>query len=294
MKKVLITGAGSYIGTSFDAWNEEHGPLFTIDTLDMKTDAWRDYDFHGYDAVFHVAGIAHADVGNATEEQKALYYKVNTDLTIACAEKAKADGVGQFLFMSSMIVYGDSGRLGEPRKITADTDPAPANFYGDSKLKAEEGIRKLADDNFKVVILRPPMIYGKGSKGNYPILAKMARKLPLFPQIQNERSMLYVGNLCKFVSLMILNKEQGIFFPQNAEYVQTSHLVQMIATAHHKKIHLTKLFNPAVILLSKIGGKFGRLADKAFGNMSYDMQMSVYPQEYRVYSLEESIQRTEQ
>ena len=114
MKKVLITGAGSYIGTSFDAWNEEHGPLFTIDTLDMKTDAWRDYDFHGYDAVFHVAGIAHADVGNATEEQKALYYKVNTDLTIACAEKAKADGVGQFLLMSSMIVYGDSGRLGEP------------------------------------------------------------------------------------------------------------------------------------------------------------------------------------
>ena len=57
---------------------------------------------------------------------------------------------------------------------------------------------------------------------------------------------------------------------------------------------MTKQFNPAVILLSKIGGKFGRLADKAFGNMSYDMQMSVYPQEYRVYTLEESIQRTEQ
>ena len=197
-----------------------------------------------------------------------LYYKVNTDLTIACAEKAKADGVGQFLFMSSMIVYGDSGRLGDPRKITADTDPAPANFYGDSKFKAEEGIRKLADDNFKVVILRPPMIYGKGSKGNYPILVKMARKLPLFPQIQNERSMLYVGNLCKLISLMILNEEQGIFFPQNAEYVRTSQMVQQIAEAHQKKIHLTKVFNPGVILLSRLGGKFGRLADKAFGNMS--------------------------
>ena len=202
--------------------------------------------------------------------------------------------MGQFIFMSSMIVYGASGKLGKSRRITADTQPDPENFYGDSKLKAEEGIRALNNETFKVVVLRPPMIYGKGSKGNYPLLAKMAAKLPIFPNIQNERSMLYVGNLCKFVSLLLQNEEQGIFFPQNAEYVQTSHLVQMIATAHHKKIHLTKLFNPAVILLSKIGGKFGRLADKAFGNMSYDMQMSVYPQEYRVYSLEESIQRTEQ
>lgn len=294
MKRVLITGANSYIGTSFEQWNNEHGQMLSIDTLDMKSDAWQEYDFRGYDAVFHVAGIAHADVGNATEEQKALYYKVNTDLTIACAKKAKADGVGQFIFMSSMIVYGASGKLGKSRRIAADTQPDPENFYGDSKLKAEEGIRVLNDETFKVVILRPPMIYGKGSKGNYPLLAKMAVKLPAFPDIQNERSMLYVGNLCKFVSLLLQNEEQGTFFPQNAEYVQTCHMVQMIAMAHHKKIHLTKLFNPAVILLSKTGGKFGRLADKAFGNMSYDMQMSVYPQEYRVYSLEESIQRTEQ
>lgn len=294
MKRVLITGANSYIGTSFEEWNNEHGQMLSIDTLDMRSDAWKEYDFRGYDAVFHVAGIAHADVGNATEEQKALYYRVNTDLTIACAKKAKADGVGQFIFMSSMIVYGASGKLGKSRRITAETQPDPENFYGDSKLKAEEGIRVLNDETFKVVILRPPMIYGKGSKGNYPLLAKMAAKLPVFPNIQNERSMLYVGNLCKFVSLLLRNEEQGTFFPQNAEYVQTSRMVQMIATAHHKKIHLTKLFNPAVILLSKIGGKFGRLADKAFGNMSYDMQMSVYPQEYRVYSLEESIQRTEQ
>ena len=294
MKKVLVTGENSYIGTSFERWNIEHGQMFDVNTIDMRSNTWQEYDFHGYDVVFHVAGIAHADVGKATEEQKALYYRVNTDLTIDCAKKAKAEGVSQFIFMSSMIVYGSSGKLGKIRRIAVDTKPDPENFYGDSKLKAEEGIRRLNDETFKVVVLRPPMIYGKSSKGNYPILAKMAVNLPFFPDIQNERSMLYVGNLCKFISLLILNEEKGTFFPQNAEYVQTSHMVQMIATAHHKKIHLTKLFNPIVIFLSKIGGKGGKLVDKAFGNMSYDMQMSAYPQDYRVYTMEESIQRTEQ
>ena len=162
MKKILITGANSYIGTSFEKWNIENKQSYTVDTLDMKSDVWQNYDFRGYDVVFHVAGIAHADVGNATEELKALYYKVNTDLTTACVKKAKADGVGQFIFMSSMIVYGASGKLGKSRRITADSQPDPENFYGDSKLKAEEGIQVLTDEPFTVLILRPPMIYGEG------------------------------------------------------------------------------------------------------------------------------------
>ena len=300
MKKVLITGANSYIGTSFENWLKDQDSTIVTKTVDMIGEAWKTKDFHGYDAIFHVAGIAHADVGKVTEEQKALYYKVNADLTIECAQKAKAEGIKQFVFMSSIIVYGESAGIGKNRIITKDTPPAPANFYGDSKVKAEEGLQKLADDNFKVVILRPPMIYGKGSKGNYPLLSKFARKLPVFPDVKNSRSMLYIGNLCMFVSLMIKNEEQGIFFPQNAEYVRTSDMVQEIAKVHQKKILLVKVFNPVLQLLGKTGGnsngksgKLGGMINKAFGNMVYEKAMSEYREEYRIYDMQESVRLTE-
>lgn len=293
MKKVLITGANSYIGTSFENWIKENNIEITTDTLDMIGDGWREFDFSGYDAVFHVAGIAHADVGKVSEEQKAMYYKVNADLTAECAAKAKEQGVKQFVFMSSIIVYGESAGIGKVRVITKDTPLTPANFYGDSKVKAEEALQPLMDESFKVVILRPPMIYGKGSKGNYPLLAKMAKKLPFFPNVDNQRSMLYVGNLCKFISLMIENEENGIFFPQNAEYVRTSDMVQAIAKAHGKKIRLVKIFNPLLRFLGKLGGKPGGMVNKAFGNMVYEQEMSKYREEYRVADLQESVRLTE-
>ena len=293
MKKVLITGANSYIGMSFEKWIEENDASIETITQDMIGDEWKTIDFSKFDTIFHVAGIAHADVGKVTEEQKALYYKVNTDLTVECAKKAKNEGVRQFVFMSSIIVYGESAGIGKERVITKDTPLTPANFYGDSKVKAEEGLLELVDDHFKVVILRPPMIYGKGSKGNYPLLAKMARKLPFFPNVKNQRSMLYIGNLCKFISLMIENEENGIFYPQNREYVRTSQMVKEIAAVKNKKIRMTKIFNPALKLLGCIGGKLGGLVNKAFGNMVYEKDMSAYHMEYQIYDLSESIKLTE-
>lgn len=167
-KRVLITGAGSYIGESFRAYAAEHyADNFTIDSVGMIDPVWRDVDFSSYDVVYHVAGIAHADVGNVSDETKEKYYAVNTDLAIEVAKKAKKDGVKEFIFMSSMIVYGESAPYGVKKVIDERTVPIPANFYGDSKLQADVGIRELADNQFRVIVLRPPMIYGKGSKGNY-------------------------------------------------------------------------------------------------------------------------------
>ena len=191
--------------------------------------------------------------------------------------------------MSSAIVYGDSAPIGKPKRITRDTPVAPANFYGDSKVQAENGLLKLADESFHVVILRPPMIYGKGSKGNYPQLSKFAQKLPLFPYIKNERSMLYIGNLTEFVKLMIDNNESGFFYPQNAEYVVTSEMVNAIAQAHGKKIRLVKGTTVPLKAMSHVTG----LVNKAFGNLSYDMSMSEYKENYRKFSFEESIRQTE-
>ncbi|MCE5343273.1 MAG: NAD-dependent epimerase/dehydratase family protein [Eubacteriales bacterium] len=159
MKKILITGANSYIGSSFERYVKQWPNEYGVDVVDMMGGGWRKKDFGQYDAVFHVAGIAHSDIEGISEERKRVYYAVNTDLAIETGTKAKRDGVGQFVFMSSMVVFGDSAPIGKEKMITRETKPNPTNFYGDSKLKAEEGLLRLADERFKVVILRPPMIY---------------------------------------------------------------------------------------------------------------------------------------
>ncbi len=290
MKKVLITGADSYIGTSFETYIKSKYPAnYSIDSVDMKDESWQSKSFAGYDSVFHVAGIAHSDSGKISKDKEKLYYAVNTDLAVKTAQKAKADGVRQFIFMSSAIVYGDSAPIGREKLITKETPPSPANCYGDSKLKAEEGLRSLECEGFKAVILRCPMIYGKGSKGNYPTLSRLARKLPLFPYVKNQRSMLYIENLCEFVRLMIEDEQSGTFWPQNQVYSNTSELVKLIAAVHGKKLRLVKGFGWALKLMACFSG----MIRKAFGNLAYSKEISEYSKNYRVCDLAESIKRTE-
>ena len=292
--KVLITGASSYIGTSFEQYVAEHyGDTFFIDTVDMKGDAWKDWDFSQYDIVFHVAGIAHADVGRVTEETKAKYYTVNTKLAIEAAEKAKEEGAKQFIFMSSSIIYGDSAPYGTKKRITIDTEPKPANFYGDSKWQADKAIRRLADEDFTVAIVRPPMIYGENCKGNFPLLSKLAKNLPLFPDVQNERSMIYIENFCEFLSQVMIREEGGIFWPQNAEYTRTSEIVKMIGEVNGYPVKVSKKWNWIVRLAACFPRRVSRLTNKAFGNMSYEKSMSKYDFNYQIVDFKTSIKRTE-
>lgn len=284
MKKVLITGKNSYIGTSVEKWLMRDSDNYQVDTIDMKDGSWKEKDFSQYDVVFHVAGIAHV---SSDPSKKDLYYKVNRDLTIETAEKAKTEGVQQFIFMSSIIVYGDSSS--SKRVIDLNTVPTPSDFYGDSKLQAEEGIKQLESEDFRIVIVRPPMIYGKGSKGNYPKLSKLAQITPIFPDINNERSMLYIDNLCEFIKIMVDYEEAGLYFPQNKEYVSTSHLVKEISEKHSKRIWLTKIFNPIIRMIFKY-----EIVKKVFGNLVYEKSMTnYYKEDYRVRNFKESIILTE-
>lgn len=280
-KKVLITGAGSYIGQTFMEYAQKHyHDNFEIEELDLKDESWKEKDFSNYDIIYHVAGIAHADVGKVSEETKKKYYEVNTELAVAVAGKAKREGVKTFIFMSSMIVYGESAPYGKRKVIDATTIPQPANFYGDSKLQADVAVRELADDTYKVIVLRPPMIYGKGSKGNYRTLAKLAKKLLIFPDVNNERSMLYIENLCEFLCQIMLlkpyHRNSVVLLPQNGEWTKTSDMVKMIAKASGKKIAELKCFAPAVWIGSKMPGKIGGLVNKAFGNNCYEFEASFY------------------
>lgn len=307
VKKVLITGTGSYIGESFSSYASNNYPALEVNSIDMMDGSWRKADFSSYDIIYHVAGIAHADVGNVDDATKEKYYKVNTDLAVEVCKKAKAEGVKEFIFMSSMIVYGDSAPYGKQKIINKKTIPQPANFYGDSKLQADVAVRDLADDKFKVMVLRPPMIYGRGSKGNYPTLAKLAKKLPVFPDVDNERSMLHIDNLCEFLCQIMLVKgvkeveekkekkeNEIVLIPQNAEWTKTSEMVREIGEVCGKKARIVGILNPAVWVGSKMPGKIGGLVNKAFGNSCYAQSMSVYEGiDYQKVDLKESIRRTE-
>ena len=198
MKKILILGANSYIGTSFRKYlTTEYPEQYIVDTGSLRGDAWRRMDWSGYESILNVTGKAHADISSLTEEQKQEYYAVNCDLAREAAEKAIADGAKQYIYLSSIIVYGDSSNSKKPVHITAKTNPAPSNFYGDSKWQAEQKLQELFAQkqtaDTRLAILRLPMIYGPGCKGNYRTLQKMAQKLPLFPTYHNERSVLQKG-----------------------------------------------------------------------------------------------------
>jgi len=289
MKKVLITGKNSYIGDSVKSWLLEKKQHYIVEELCLLDGSWQNFDFSPYDVVFHVAGIAHSDTGSADDETVQRYYRVNSELPIAVAEAACHAGVKQFIFMSSMIIFGESAPIGITKRITADTEPKPLNFYGDSKLQAEIGLKNLTNETFKIAIIRPPMVYGKGVKGNYPRLSKLAQRLTWFPNVKNERSMIHIDNLCEFIYFIIKDTAVGTFHPQNAEYVNTANLVKTIAATHGKDIKLKKGLTALLPFLAKMSGS----VNKVFGNFTYDFEMSEYPANYRVRGFEESIKLTE-
>ncbi len=285
MKRILITGANSFVGTNIEKWLIREPEQFQVDTVDTMNEAWKKADFTKYDVVFHVAGIAHV---NPKLEMAPLYYKVNRDLTIEIANWAKEHGVKQFIYMSSKIVYHASKSL-KGDWVRKDTKPDPNDFYGDSKLQAEKGLKGLQCNTFKVEITRPPMIYGPGNKGNLPRLGWLAQKTPVFPAWHNKRSMLHVVNLAEFVKQITVREMSGTFFPQNAEYADTVEIVRLFAKEHGHKVWISRLFNPLVWL----GAKFLPAIPKMFSDSYYVQEMSKMDFDYQVISFEESLKGLE-
>lgn len=283
MTKVLITGAGSYVGESVRRYILSTSSDFEIDAVDTMNDAWKEADYSKFEVVYHVAGIAHV---NADPKMEALYFKVNRDLTVEVARAAKAAGVKQFIFMSSQIVFHESQSL-KSEVLTADTKENPNGFYGDSKLQAEKGLHELECDAFKVCILRPPMIYGPNSKGNFPRLVKLAQKTPLFPAWHNKRSMLYIDNLAEFVKQAILRELSGTFYPQNRELADTVEIIRYFAKANGHKVWITRLLNPFVWM----GSFILQPINKMFATYYYDPEMSQMDFDYQLVSFEESLKQ---
>lgn len=295
MKKILITGAGSYVGESVRRYILAKDSSYRIDAVDTMGDNWKKADYAKYDVVFHVAGIAHV---NADPKMEPLYYKVNCNLTIEVAKHAKAAGVRQFIFMSSQIVFHESQSL-KAEVLTAETKPVPNGFYGNSKLQAENGLwnlvknqkenstRSQGGNQMKICILLPCMIYGPNAKGNFSRLAKLACKTPVFPEWHNKRSMLYIDNLAEFVKQAIERELEGTFYPQNRELADTVEIVRYFAKEAGHKIWITKLLNPFVWM----GSLVLQPINKMFATYYYNPKMSKMEFDYQLVSFEESLKQ---
>lgn len=275
-KNILILGAGSYIGENIKDYLQscDSSGSYIVDVIETKGLNPVPDIFKGYDVVINTAGVAHR---KETNENRSLYYEVNRDLSVNIAKAAKEAEVKQLILLSSMSVYGMT--IGH---ITKGTVPYPSTAYGESKLSADEAIEEMADEKFKVVILRPPMVYGKGCKGNYQILRSFALKSPIFPAYKNERSMIFIGNLCEYIKRILDIEEAGLFFPQNDEYVQTLEMVNEIVKNNGKKMHKACIFNPIIKIFPLDVFK------RVFGTLTYEKSDLI-----NKYSFEDSMQLTE-
>lgn len=281
MKNILVTGERGYIASAFEKYLGGYPEEYRVRLIGVRDGAWREVDFGEYDAVIHAAAIVHQ---GENRENADLWHRVNCELTVELAEHAKACGVKQFIFLSTMSVFGmDCG------VIDASTVPSPKTSYGRSKLEAEHRLRGLCDEGFEVAIVRPPMVYGKGCKGNYGALRRLALRLPIFPRVENRRSMIHIDNLCEFLRRLADSGEGGVFHPQNAEYVTTAEMARLICEENGRKIRLTRAFN----LLMPFARAALKPVKKAFGSLVYDKSLSGDAAAYCTVDFAESIKRTE-
>lgn len=284
MFNILVVGKTGYVSKCFQSYIKQF-PDIEITAISVRNDEWKQMNFDSYHAVFNTIGLAHDNAKKGTDKQ---FRYLNVELPIQIADKAKKDGVKTFIHMSSMIVYGENAGIRSQGLVNEDTEPNPAGIYGISKLEGEKALLTLNDDAFKVAIIRAPLIYNENATANFKKLKDFAVKYPIFPKINNMRSMLYADNLCELVRLIAVESGSGYYYPQDEDYYCTSQLVKDIANAYGKMMHLTKIFNPLIYILSK-RMLFIR---KVFGSLAYDKTISeAFEGRYRVVCYKEAINR---
>lgn len=282
--RILVIGKNGFISKCFQNYMKYYSNI-EVTAISARNDLWKEYDFGDYDTVYNTTGLAHDDARRGSREQ---FMELNAFLPVKLARKAKEEGIKTFINMSSLIIYGEMSELGSKERITSNTIPTPAGIYGESKLAGEIALNKLADDDFKVAIIRSPLVYNENAVDNFLKLKKYALRYPVFPNLQNARSMIYSDNLCELVKLIAEKNEGGYFYPQQEEYICTSKLVRDIAINAGKSMYLTSVFNPILYLLSKKV----LLIRKVFGSLAVDLKESNHFEgKYRVVSYDESIKR---
>jgi nucleoside-diphosphate-sugar epimerase len=259
MNEILITGANSFVGTNYCGYSRNKS-VKEISLFDIKPAA---IDFTQVDIVIHLVAIVHQSK-RIHEEQ---YFKVNRDLCINVAECAKKAGVKQFIFLSTVKVYGeynpDSGPWDE------DSICHPDDSYGKSKYEAEIALKKMETAEFVVSIIRTPLVYGTGVKANMLSILKLVDRFPILPLagVNNKRSFTSAENLVAFIDCIIDRRASGIFIAMDEKPLSTPELVNLISRYLNKKIYLIKMPEVFVRL-----GKYliPKIFDRLYGSFEMD------------------------
>ena len=230
--KLLITGSNGFVGSYFI---NKYKDKYEIKNFSFLKDDIDTLDCSDADVVFYLSALVHQMGGASTDE----YERVNVTQTLQLTNKAKESGVKHFVFMSTVKVYGEE----TDDVYTENSVCNPEDEYGKSKLKAELELQKLESESFKVSIIRTPIVYGYGVKANIQNLVKLTSRVPLLPfgGIDNKRSMVYIGNLCHLVDVVIEQQKSGMFLASDDEPLSTTKLIELIAKNLDKKVYLIKI-----------------------------------------------------
>jgi UDP-glucose 4-epimerase len=257
--KVLITGENSYLGQSFYKWAKTNKSPLNLEFISLKGSEWKKTNFSVYDSVIHLAALVHQNESKVSYEE---YKRINVDLTNSLADLVIKAKVKQFIFLSTMAVFGNASRIREKTIMN------PITKYGKTKLEAEEELLKLFKNQFtKLAIVRPPMIYGQNAKGNPALFEKVAKALPFFIDNYNKRSFLFIDNFSIFLNQLIDNSSSGIFHPSDPFKSSTFELMAIYRKAHNKNLFKIPFLGHILNVLLWIP-----FIKKVFGNLYYDFK----------------------
>ena len=277
-ENILITGTNGYLQNHISHFLKKND--YNTNCISLRNNEWKKKNFKEFDTAIHLAGIVH--------QKKSInlknYIDVNARLTYDFAKKCKADGIRHFIFFSTMSVYGENGSLKKEIEIKDKKKTNPNTNYGISKLYAEKLLWKLNDDNFKITIVRPPMIYGKDSPGNFYSLIKIGKIFPIFPKINNKRSAIYIDNLSNYIDMIIRKKHYGILHPQDPDYLSTNYVLKLVAEYFDNKIYFLKIPWLFLSLLNNL-----TIFKKVYGNLTYSRNIDNVHKDYEEVTLSEAL-----
>lgn len=259
MKRLLVTGSSGYLGSNFI---QKYQSIYNFSFFSLLSDKLERVELNSVNAILHCAAIAH----NKQKASSGDYEKINVNYPYELAHMAKSRGVKQFIFISSVSVYG------EKEFINHKSDTNPTSAYGRSKLKAEKKLLTLNDSSFTISILRIPMIYGPKAPGNIETLTKLLNHLPIIPlgNIDNKRTFISISNVLQSINTILEKKKGGVFLLSDEESISTSKLVSILINKIGKK----RILVDSILVKYFIKALFPSIYNKLWGSMVIDSSLS--------------------
>lgn len=284
-KHILVTGGSGFVGSALiKRLLSEHRDILAVGRSDVnlpvetvKVSSFSELGALGQrlgsvDVVVHCAARAHI-MNDDTVDPLAEYRKVNVDGTLNVARHALEAGVKRFLFVSSIKVNGEHTPPGRP--FTEEAAPAPEDPYGISKYEAERELQALcAETGMELVIIRPPLVYGPGVKGNFASMIRLMEKgLPLpLGTVRNKRSLVALDNLVDLIVTCVDSPAAAnqVFLAADGQDISTTELLRNVANAMGKPARLLPVPSGLLMLGASLFGKKA-VAKRLLGSLQVDI-----------------------